>query len=264
MRSPARWIVPRLMAVYTSPRTRAARRAILEWRRRRARRTHQVHYFHQVDDPYSQLAAAPRATPPRCRLVHTSWARRRMRHPSAREKRSRARTFLDIAPATGSSSRAGRPATADTARRACSPPRFPRASRRRRRPWATRSSTTIARLAPRGTRGPPAMRSGRCGRSRRGAERRGHYRRDVWYGGEWYWASIAAIWRRLIALGTRRAGTGSGIARAGPSSRDPSAVARPSRPRVLHVTRACSCIALRGKFDSRRLHRLCCCGCRRW
>ena len=34
MTSPVRWILPRVMAAYTSPRTRAARRAFAELRRR--------------------------------------------------------------------------------------------------------------------------------------------------------------------------------------------------------------------------------------
>jgi len=56
MSSPVRWIAPRLMAAYTSPRTRAARRAIAEWRRRQHAPPASGALFHQVDDPYSQLA----------------------------------------------------------------------------------------------------------------------------------------------------------------------------------------------------------------
>jgi len=53
----ARRIAPVAMGIYTSPRTRGLRRRAAELRRRLAREPHRVHYFHQVDDPYSQLAA---------------------------------------------------------------------------------------------------------------------------------------------------------------------------------------------------------------
>ncbi len=45
------------MEIVTSSRTRAARRWLAERRRRLSSAPHRVHYFHQVDDPYSQLAA---------------------------------------------------------------------------------------------------------------------------------------------------------------------------------------------------------------
>jgi 2-hydroxychromene-2-carboxylate isomerase len=53
----ARRLRPWLTGALTSPRTREARRWIAERRRRRRGEAHLVHYFHQVDDPYSQLAA---------------------------------------------------------------------------------------------------------------------------------------------------------------------------------------------------------------
>ena len=43
--------------VLTSPRTRAARRWLAERRRRLRSEPHRVRYFHQIDDPYGQLAA---------------------------------------------------------------------------------------------------------------------------------------------------------------------------------------------------------------
>ncbi|MEX2206044.1 MAG: DsbA family protein [Myxococcota bacterium] len=49
-----RSLIPQLL---TSPRTRATRRWLAERRRRLRSEPHRVHYFHQVDDPYSQLAA---------------------------------------------------------------------------------------------------------------------------------------------------------------------------------------------------------------
>jgi 2-hydroxychromene-2-carboxylate isomerase len=57
MTSLARRIAPRLIQALTSPRTRAARRWLAEQRRRLAGEPRRVLYFHQVDDPYSQLAA---------------------------------------------------------------------------------------------------------------------------------------------------------------------------------------------------------------
>jgi len=52
-----RKISPLVSQQITSPRTRAVRRALAEGRRRVRREPHRVLYFHQVDDPYSQLAA---------------------------------------------------------------------------------------------------------------------------------------------------------------------------------------------------------------
>ena len=58
MASPiSRRISPLLAQALTSPRTRDLRRFLAERRRRLRGERHQVHYFHQVDDPYSQLAA---------------------------------------------------------------------------------------------------------------------------------------------------------------------------------------------------------------
>lgn len=52
-----RRILPIATTVITSTRTRDARRWLAERRRRRRREPHRVLYFHQVDDPYSHLAA---------------------------------------------------------------------------------------------------------------------------------------------------------------------------------------------------------------
>ncbi|MDP3940554.1 MAG: DsbA family protein [Deltaproteobacteria bacterium] len=50
-------VAPYATQALTSPRTRAARRWIAEQRRLLRREPHRVLYFHQVDDPYSYLAA---------------------------------------------------------------------------------------------------------------------------------------------------------------------------------------------------------------
>jgi len=53
----ARRIAPRAIQALTSPRTQAARRWLVEQRRRLRGEPHRILYFHQSDDPYSQLAA---------------------------------------------------------------------------------------------------------------------------------------------------------------------------------------------------------------
>src|SRR5689334_19226015 len=48
---------PRVTGLLTSPATRNLRRRLSEGLRMLTGRRHVVHYFHQVDDPYSHLAA---------------------------------------------------------------------------------------------------------------------------------------------------------------------------------------------------------------
>jgi 2-hydroxychromene-2-carboxylate isomerase len=57
MSSLARRISPHLIGVLTSPLTRDVRRWLVEQRRRLRGEPQRVLYFHQIDDPYSQLAA---------------------------------------------------------------------------------------------------------------------------------------------------------------------------------------------------------------
>ena len=52
-----RRISPLFSAALTHPRTRLTRRWLAEQRRRALRQPHRIGYFHQVDDPYSHLAA---------------------------------------------------------------------------------------------------------------------------------------------------------------------------------------------------------------
>jgi 2-hydroxychromene-2-carboxylate isomerase len=52
-----RRVAPRVVEALSSPRTRSARRWLAERRRRLSGQPHRVRYFHQPDDPYSQLAA---------------------------------------------------------------------------------------------------------------------------------------------------------------------------------------------------------------
>jgi 2-hydroxychromene-2-carboxylate isomerase len=238
MRSPARWIVPRLMAVYTSPRTRAARRAIIEWRRRRAHRAHQLHYFHQVDDPYSQLAAQLLE-----RLV-THYDVDLVAHlvgpPSdaAAPERARLETFArkdaaDIAPGYRLvfPRRETAPDTADTQlatrvlNAAISSGRFASEAAAVGSALFDGDRARLASLAELvGASGDEeagaAVAAGSAER-----QRRGHYLAAMfWYGGEWYWGvdRLHHLERRLIALGARRTGTGSALLAPRPDpSRDP-------------------------------------------
>jgi len=57
MPSLERRLAPLAMAALTSPHTRALRRTLARTTRRLRMRPREVHYFHQVDDPYSALAA---------------------------------------------------------------------------------------------------------------------------------------------------------------------------------------------------------------
>ena len=52
-----RRIASRVIRTVASPTARTASRRVHEWMRRLRGAPHEVHYFHQVDDPYSHLAA---------------------------------------------------------------------------------------------------------------------------------------------------------------------------------------------------------------
>ena len=52
-----RWVLRRKCEKATNPDKRAARRAAFEGKRKKAGAPHMVEYFHQLDDPYSHLAA---------------------------------------------------------------------------------------------------------------------------------------------------------------------------------------------------------------
>ena len=56
MSSLARRLSPYVIGALTSPLTRDVRRWLAEQRRRLSGEPQRVHYFHQIDDPYSQLA----------------------------------------------------------------------------------------------------------------------------------------------------------------------------------------------------------------
>lgn len=251
MSSPIRRIAPRLMAAYTSPRTRAARRAIAEWRRRSTRRPHELHYFHQVDDPYSQLAAQLLE-----RLV-THYDVYLVAHlvgpPSdaAAPERARLEAFArkdaaDVAPGYGllfpRRETAPDAANVQLATRvlaaAIAGGRFASAAAAVGSALFDGDRASLARFADLvGAAGDEEARAAiEAGSAER--QRRGHYLAAMfWYGGEWYWGvdRLHHLERRLSALGARRAGAhaDSGAALLAPRpdpSRDP---APPSRARVV-------------------------------
>jgi 2-hydroxychromene-2-carboxylate isomerase len=251
MTSPIRSIAPRLMAAYTSPRTRAARRAIAEWHRRSVRRPHQVHFFHQIDDPYSQLAAQLLE-----RLV-THYDVELIAHlvgpPSdaAAPERARLEAFArkdaaDIAPAYGLvfPRRESAPAVVDVELAArvltatIASGRFASAAAAVGSALFDGDRASLTRFADQlGAVGDAEARAAvEAGTAER--QRRGHYLAAMfWYGGEWYWGvdRLHHLERRLVALGARRAGThaDSGAALLAPrpdTSRDP---APPSRERLV-------------------------------
>jgi len=273
MTSLIRSIMPHAMAAFTSPRTRAARRAIAEWRRRGARLPHQVHYFHQVGDPYSQLAAQLLE-----RLV-THYDVDLVAHlagpPSdaAAPERARLEAFArkdaaDIAPGYGLvfPRHESAPAVADVelATRvltaAIASGRFASAAAAVGSALFGGDHASLTRFADQlGAVGDEQARAAvEAGTAER--QRRGHYLAAMfWYGGEWYWGvdRLHHLERRLAALGARRAGTGLALLAPRPDpSRDP---VPPSRERLTlecfpSLRSPYSYIALERTFDlARRL-----------
>jgi hypothetical protein len=51
------WLTPHVMQFLLDPVREQKRRATVEQKRQRSGEPHTVHYFHQADDPYSQLLA---------------------------------------------------------------------------------------------------------------------------------------------------------------------------------------------------------------
>ncbi len=217
----ARRLRPLLAAALTSPRTRATRRALHELGRRLRGAPHRVHYFHQVDDPYGQLAAqllpplvaryevelVPHLVPPptdaaapeRERLV--AYARRDAqdvaphlgldfrdpgRQPEARAVELAQRALAGAADGASFAALAARVGTAL---------------------W-NGDGDVLASLAHASGADPAAAeRALREGETLR--RRRGHYLGATFaYGGEWYWGvdRLDHLEERLAAQGLRRAG----------------------------------------------------------
>jgi 2-hydroxychromene-2-carboxylate isomerase len=273
MTSPSRWIVPRAMAAFTSPRTRDARRTIAEWRRRASGRPHEVHYFHQVDDPYSQLVAQLLE-----RLL-THYDVTLVAHlagpPSdaAAPERERLEGFArkdaaDIAPGYGlvfpRCEAAPDAANVALATRvlaaAIVSERFASASAAVGGALFDGDRASLTRFADQLGAASDAEAQDAVAAGTAERKRLGHYlSATLFYGGEWYWGvdRLHHLERRLGALGTRRAGTGSALLAPRPDpSRDP---VPPSRERLVlecfpSLRSPYTAIALERTFDlARRL-----------
>ena len=218
----ARRSSPLVTSVLTSPRTRNLRRGVAERRRRLSRQPHRVFYFHQLDDPYSHLAAqtlAPfieryevelvpmlvgpppaAAAPERERLVVYS------REDAAGIAPDYGLEFRDPGeqPESALLSLAGRilAGAPDGAAFASLAVRVGRAL------WSG-ASNALEALA---SEHPPADESSAQSAIAAGDEQRrrlGHYLgATFFYGGEWYWGidRLHYLERRLADLGVRRAG----------------------------------------------------------
>jgi 2-hydroxychromene-2-carboxylate isomerase len=229
----ARRIAPRAVEAITSPRTRAARRWLAERRRRLAGAPHRVLYFHQIDDPYSELAA--QALPELLARYEVVLEPHLVGPPSdaAAPERARLAEFArrdaaDVAPGYGldfpAFAVAPAPESVELAARVLAP---------------ALAAGTFALLAPRigaalwrgdrarleaiareaGVTDLGAAQAALAAGSRR-RERMGHYLGAMLhYGGEWYWGvdRLDHLERRLRALGLQRKGAGATIAPRPPS-----------------------------------------------
>ena len=153
MTSLARRIAPVVVQTLTSPRTREARRWWLEQRRRLSGEPHRVRYFHQVDDPYSQLAAQ---VLPELLGALRRRARAASRRPAVRRRGAGARAARGLRAPRRRRRRAGL--------RARVPGRRRRAGARARSSWRARM---LARCARDGR-----VRRARAARGRRALARR--------------------------------------------------------------------------------------------
>jgi len=221
MASVIRRLAPLAMATLTSPRTRALRRAAAKLARRLRGRAREVHYFHQVDDPYSALAAQLlRAFAERYEVALIPHL---VAPPSdaAAPERAKLEAFArrdaaDIAPGYGLSF----PADAQTPREAL----VARAQRALSRALDSRTfaedaarvsaalwrsdERVLAALASEIGEASAGELEARIATDTRLRERLGHYLgATFYYEGEWYWGAdrLHHLERRLIAEKARRA-----------------------------------------------------------
>jgi 2-hydroxychromene-2-carboxylate isomerase len=242
MTSLARRIAPTLIEAMTSPRTRAARRWLAEQRRRVSGEPHRVLYFHQIDDPYSQLAA--QVLPELLARYEVVLEPHLVGPPSdaAAPERQRLADFArrdaaDVAPGYGlvfpADAVAPAPECVELAGRMLHPAiadgTFPAlAARAGAALWGgdRRALEAIARES--GVTDLAAARAAALagGRLR---ERLGHYLGGMFhYGGEWYWGidRLHHLERRLRALGLAREPGAAWIAPRPDPSREPAPAAR--------------------------------------
>jgi 2-hydroxychromene-2-carboxylate isomerase len=234
-------IVSRVMAALTSDKRQARLHARAERRRRNAGAAHVLGYFHQVDDPYSHLAAqallalrerydieihahlvgppADWAAPERARLVEYA------RIDAARLARRTGLSYTDAghqpAPARLAT------ATATLAARLEHEDFLETAVRVGGALWNEQAPSAAAAVTP-----TPAATTRAADAIRAGAARRqglGHFMSAmVHYGDEWYWGvdRLHYLEARLAALGARRPGA------------PPRPFYEPHRPSALPATQA--------------------------
>jgi 2-hydroxychromene-2-carboxylate isomerase len=229
----SRRLAGRATTLLTSPKTRALRRGSAELRRRLGRLPHRVLYFHQVDDPYAQLAA---------QVLEAFAARYEVElvprlagapPDDAVPERARLEAFArkdaaDVAPGYGLAfpGAAATPQAADVGEAvrilaaALAAGRFPSVAARVGSALWAGDRAALAKLGDELGRAEPA--AARAAEEAGGEERRrlGHYLgASFYYAGEWYWGvdRLHHLERRLDGLGLRRAGAGGGplVARPG-------------------------------------------------
>ena len=222
MASLARRLGPRAVQVLTSAGTRAARRSLAEWGRRLRGAPHRVHYFHQVEDPYSQLAA--QLLRPLIERYDVALVPHLAGPPSdaAAPERERLAAFArkdaaDVAPGYGLAFPPGAPAPdaglAELAARILAAAPAPEAfaalaPRVGEALWRGEGRALEALAQEHGAADAAAAREAAAAGSRL-RERLGHYLGATFhYAGEWYWGAdrLDHLERRLAALGARRAG----------------------------------------------------------
>jgi 2-hydroxychromene-2-carboxylate isomerase len=214
-----RSLVPQLL---TSPRTRAARRWLAERRRRLRSEPHRIHYFHQVDDPYSQLVAQILA--PLVERFDVELVPHLVGPPSDAAAPERARLELfarrdagDVAPGYGLAfpAKANALDTARVARaqavlaRLPSGTAFAEAAARVGAALWNDDGDALDALARRLGTVDEAQARAKLDAGNRLRARLGHYLGAMLhYGGEWYWGvdRLEHLERRLESLGARRRG----------------------------------------------------------
>ena len=230
-RSDPGWLARRLISLVvqtiSSPRARDARRRRAERRRGRAGDPHRVEYFHEVDDPYSHLAAqvlAPLAAAYEIELVPRVAARESGTNAPEPEllagyaRRDAAAVAPHYRLAFPERAPAPEPEQVRLAERvlAASDPRAfaERAVRVGQALWSDDKDglAALARELP--VAGEAAARALAAEGSARRAKL-GHYSgATFFYAGEWYWGvdRLCHLEPRLAALGARRAGVSRPVA----------------------------------------------------
>ncbi len=221
-RRASRRLSPWLAWLLTHPRTRELRRWHAERKRKRAGEPHRVRYFHQVDDPYSHLAAQLLARfVERYDVVLEPWL---VGAPSDAAAPARAsleafarKDAADVAPFHGLRFPADAAApdperverAAELLQGSIAAGRFPEQAPQVGEALWTGDRATLERLAETGAPADPetTRRAIEAGTALR--QRCGHYLGAMLhYAGEWYWGvdRLAHLERRLQKLGALRPG----------------------------------------------------------